>query len=88
MMEPVTVIVGLTILILILLVIGAPIKPIQFVGNIAVKLIIGALMLFFVNAIGTFVNFHIPINGVTAAVSGFLGVPGVVLLIAIKQFIL
>lgn len=87
-MESIIIIGGLTLLIFILLIIGAPIKPIRFIGNIAVKLIIGALMLFFVNAFGTLINFHIPINGVTASISGFLGVPGVILLIAIKQFIL
>ncbi len=78
----------LAALILILLVVGAPIKPIRFIGNLTVKFIIGALMLFFVNAFGTFINFHIPINGITAFVSGILGIPGVILLIAVKQFIL
>ncbi|MCM3763213.1 pro-sigmaK processing inhibitor BofA family protein [Alkalihalobacillus oceani] len=75
-------------LILILLVVGAPMKPLRFVGNVFVKFIIGALMLFFVNAFGSFFDFHIPINGVTAAVSGILGLPGVVLLIVVKQFII
>lgn len=75
-------------LIIVLLVVGAPIKPVRFIGNLAVKFIIGALMLFFVNAIGTFFNFHIPINGITATISGVLGVPGVVLLIMIKQFVI
>ncbi|NEU32678.1 pro-sigmaK processing inhibitor BofA [bacterium LRH843] len=87
-MDPVILISALVGLIIVLLVVGAPMKPVRFAGNIAVKFIIGALMLFFVNAIGTFIDIHIPINGATAAVSGILGVPGVILLILVKQFII
>ncbi|TWI52857.1 pro-sigmaK processing inhibitor BofA family protein [Halalkalibacter nanhaiisediminis] len=86
-MDPLILISILGGLVLILLVVGAPMKPVRFIGNIAVKFIVGALMLFFVNAFGTLIDFHIPINGVTAAVSGILGIPGVVLLVLVKQFI-
>ncbi|MCL7749887.1 pro-sigmaK processing inhibitor BofA family protein [Halalkalibacter alkaliphilus] len=87
-MDPIILIALLAGLVVILLVVGAPMKPVRFLGNIAVKVVIGALMLFFVNTFGSFIDFYIPINGVTAAVSGLLGVPGVVLLIVIKQFII
>ncbi|GAE28671.1 inhibitor of pro-sigmaK processing BofA [Halalkalibacter wakoensis JCM 9140] len=87
-MDPIILISVLAALVIILLVVGAPMKPVRFLGNIAVKFVIGALMLFFVNTFGSFIDFHIPINGVTTAVSGLLGVPGVVLLIVIKQFII
>jgi inhibitor of the pro-sigma K processing machinery len=86
--DPVLIISILTGIVLLLLVVGAPIKPVRFLGNIAVKFVIGALMLFFVNAFGSFIDFYIPINPATAAVSGILGVPGVVLLILVKQFII
>jgi inhibitor of the pro-sigma K processing machinery len=86
--DPILVLTILGGLILMLLVVGAPIKPIRVIGNLAVKLVVGALLLFFVNAFGSFINFYIPINGVTAMVSGLLGVPGVALLILIKEFIL
>ncbi len=85
-MDPIVLLSILTGLIFILLIVGAPMKPIRFIGNMAIKFIVGALMLFFINAFGTLIDFHIPINGVTAAVSGILGVPGVVLLIVVKQF--
>ena len=87
-MDPFIMVALLGGLVLILLIVGAPIKPFRFIGNIAVKLIIGALMLFFVNVFGSFIGLHIPINGVTTVVSGLLGVPGVVLLIMVKQFLL
>ena len=75
-------------LILLLLVVGAPIKPLRFIGQGAVKLMIGALFLFFINAFGSLIDYHIPINIFTASISGFLGIPGVVLLVAIEYFIL
>jgi len=58
------------------------------IGQGAMKLIIGALLLFFLNAFGSFVGYHIPINLVTTSVSGFLGIPGIALLIAVEQLIL
>ncbi|WP_100408270.1 pro-sigmaK processing inhibitor BofA family protein [Bacillus solitudinis] len=87
-MDPIIIITVLGALILVLLIVGAPLKPLRFLGNLAVKFVVGALLLFFVNAFGTFFNFYIPINGVTAAVSGILGIPGLALLILVKQFIL
>jgi len=87
-MDNILIIALLSGLIFLLLVVGAPIKPIRFIGQGAVKLMIGALFLFFLNAFGSLIDYHIPINLVTASVSGFLGLPGVVLLIAIEQFIL
>jgi inhibitor of the pro-sigma K processing machinery len=75
-------------LIFLLLLIGAPIKPLQWIGQGVIKLMIGALLLFFLNAFGTLVNLHIPINLATASVSGFLGIPGLAALAAIEYFIL
>jgi inhibitor of the pro-sigma K processing machinery len=53
-----------------------------------VKIVIGALFLFFVNVFGVPLDIHIPINIITAAISGILGLPGIGALIAIKFFIL
>lgn len=75
-------------LIFLLLVMGAPIKPLRFLGQSIIKVMIGALFLFFLNSVGTYVNIHIPINLVTATVSGFLGLPGLAALLAIDYFIL
>ncbi|WP_096202857.1 pro-sigmaK processing inhibitor BofA family protein [Bacillus sp. FJAT-45350] len=87
-MDPVIIVSLLGGLIFLLLIVGAPIKPLRFLGQGAIKLMIGALFLFFLNAFGSVLDYHIPINLVTAGISGFLGVPGVVLLIAIEQFVL
>jgi len=87
-MQPVYVIAMIGGLIVLLLLIGAPLKPIRWVGGAMVKLLIGALFLFFLNLFGTSINLHIPINLITTSVSGFLGIPGLCALIAIKYMFL
>ena len=62
--------------------------PVRVVGQLFVKVMIGALLLFFLNAFGTTIDLHIPINLVTSAVSGLLGLPGIAALIIIDMFII
>ncbi|MCA1032977.1 pro-sigmaK processing inhibitor BofA family protein [Bacillus timonensis] len=87
-MEPIVVISVLAGLILLLLLVGAPLKPIRFIGQGLVKIMIGALLLFFLNAFGQTFGLHVPINLVTSAVSGFLGLPGLGALVVIQLMIL
>lgn len=87
-MEPIVIISILGGLILILLFSGAPFKPARFVGQAVVKILIGALLLFFLNTAGNSFGIHVPINFATSAVSGFLGIPGLVALAAIQKFII
>jgi inhibitor of the pro-sigma K processing machinery len=87
-MDPVIVVSILAGLALIILFIGAPIKPLRFIGQGMVKILIGALFLFFLNAFGSSLGLNVPINLVTASVSGFLGIPGVLALVAIETWII
>lgn len=87
-MDPIIVVTLLGGVIFLLLMLGAPIKPLRFVGQGLIKLIIGALFLFFLNAFGSMFDYQIPINLFTASVSGLLGIPGLIVLIAIEYFIL
>lgn len=87
-MDPILVFSVLGGIILILLFVGAPIRPLQWVGRLSIKVIIGALLLFFVNAFGTSIDLHIPINFITSSVTGILGIPGLTALIIIKMFII
>ena len=75
-------------MILLLLIIGAPLKPIRLLGQGITKLIIGAVFLFFLNTVGNQVGIHVPINLVTSAVAGLLGVPGVAALAAIDYWVI
>lgn len=87
-MDSVWIIAGVIILIVLLLFTGASLKPIKYVGNGVVKILIGALFLFFLNAVGGQFGIHVPINFITSALSGFLGIPGVVALAAIDLWVL
>ncbi len=58
--------------------------PVKFILKLIYNGLIGGAMLWAVNYIGAYFSFAIAINPITALVAGFLGVPGVVLLIAMK----
>ncbi|WP_163969240.1 pro-sigmaK processing inhibitor BofA family protein [Oceanobacillus halotolerans] len=75
-------------LIVLLLFVGAPVKPMKFIAQGTVKLGIGILFLFFFNVFGGAIGLHIPINLFTAVISGFLGLFGVASLAAIHMFII
>ncbi|WP_078593279.1 pro-sigmaK processing inhibitor BofA family protein [Evansella clarkii] len=80
-MEPVVVLSLLGALIFLLLILGAPMKPMYFLGQGAIRLLIGALLLFFLNTFGVMFDYSLPINMFTAIVTGFLGIPGLAVLI-------
>lgn len=75
-------------IIIFMLLVGSPYKPLKLLGNGIIRIMIGALLLFFLNTFGTVIGIHIPINFATAAVSGFLGIPGLAALVAIDYFIM
>jgi inhibitor of the pro-sigma K processing machinery len=87
-MEPTIILSVLGGIIVVLLLVGAPVRPIRWIGHGLIKIMIGALLLFFLNAFGTTINLHVPINLMTSSVSGFLGIPGLLALIVIQRFII
>ncbi|MEH6948313.1 pro-sigmaK processing inhibitor BofA family protein [Bacillus sp. JJ634] len=87
-MEPVVFVAIIAGLILLLLIVGAPLKPIRYAGQVVIKLVIGAVFLFFLNTLGNQVGIHVPINFVTSAIAGVLGIPGVAALAAIDYWVI
>lgn len=81
----IAVIVGLVLL---LLFIGAPVKPMRYIGQGVIKLLIGAILLFFLNTLGNQYGIHVPINFITTMISGFLGIPGLAALVAIQIWVI
>lgn len=81
----ISILVGLIVLVLF---VGAPIKPMRFVGQGVVKLAIGVLFLFFLNVFGGAIGLHVPINLFTTAIAGFLGFFGLASLAAIQIFLI
>ncbi|SDD61606.1 pro-sigmaK processing inhibitor BofA family protein [Sporomusa acidovorans] len=61
--------------------------PIRLVFKLIYNGLVGGVMLWAVNFVGTYFGFTIGINPITALVAGFLGLPGVILLILFKIFI-
>lgn len=61
--------------------------PIRLVFKLIYNGLVGGVMLWAVNFVGAYFSFTIGINPITALVAGFLGLPGVVLLILFKIFI-
>jgi len=61
---------------------------IRWIGYGLVNLLAGAVLLYVINAVGVFGSLTIPINLVTVAVVGILGIPGILLLAALKWILL
>lgn len=87
-MNETVVIVSIISLIVIILLIGIPIRFTRWIGEGIVRLVIGALFIFLINVVGNVSGIHLPINLFTVMVTGFLGIPGVVALIFIQQYII
>lgn len=87
-MEPSLVIGIIGGIIVLLLLFGTPLKLFRFFGQSIIKILIGALLLFFLNAFGSNFGIHVPINLITATVSGFLGIPGVCALTVIQLWVI
>ena len=86
--SPVIVISAIAVLILLLLLVGLPGKAAKWFGLSFMKLVIGALFLFFLNAAGHRFGIFVPINLATSAISGLLGIPGVAALAMIQYWII
>ncbi len=87
-LEPIIIISILGGLIVLFLFVGTPIKPVRFIGQGVIKLLIGALFLFFLNVFGNQFGIHVPINLITASVSGLLGIPGLFALVAVQTWVI
>lgn len=58
--------------------------PLRVIFNLIVNAVIGGGVLLLVNFVGSFWNFSVGVNPITALLVGLLGVPGVLLLIALR----
>jgi inhibitor of the pro-sigma K processing machinery len=58
--------------------------PLRLAIRLLINGVIGGLLLWLVNLLGMFVGVYLPINPITALVAGFLGIPGVILLLVLR----
>lgn len=61
--------------------------PLKALFKLIVNSVLGGLLIFIINLIGSAWGFHIGLNVVTAVLVGILGIPGAILLIILKLFI-
>ncbi len=59
-------------------------KPIKLLWKIILNSVIGLVLLMVVNYLGAYFAFNLPINIITVLIAGFLGIPGILLLVAFQ----
>lgn len=59
-------------------------KPIQLLWKLVLNSVVGLLLLMIFNYVAGYFLFFIPINIITVLIAGFLGIPGVLLLLAFQ----
>ena len=62
--------------------------PLRHILKLLLNSVLGGFLIYIVNVVGDSFGFHIGLNWATAIFSGLLGVPGVVVLVLVKAFIL
>jgi len=71
--------IGLVLLIIVLKILKWPFK-------ILINGIVGLILLYLANILGSYLGFTIATNAVTALIAGFLGIPGIILLVVFQLF--
>lgn len=61
--------------------------PIKLIVRLVINGIIGAVALIVFNLFGAYLGVTIGVNPITALIAGFLGIPGVLLMIFVKLFL-
>ena len=72
--------VGLALLFLIIKLLKWPLK-------ILINGILGIILLYIANIVGSYIGFVLPVNAISALIAGFLGIPGIIFLVLFQFFI-
>lgn len=84
-METINIVIAAAVLLVVLFFIGQVlVKPVKLLWKLLLNSLIGLLLLLAVNYLGAYYAFSLPINIITVLIAGFLGIPGVFLLICFK----
>jgi len=63
------------------------IVPLHMILKLIYNGIVGGIVLIALNFVGGYVGLHIAVNPITALLVGFLGIPGIILLLIIKYIL-
>ncbi|HHV39585.1 MAG TPA: pro-sigmaK processing inhibitor BofA [Tepidimicrobium sp.] len=61
--------------------------PIKLIIRLIVNGIVGGIVLLLFNLIGGFIGLSLTINPLTAVITGFLGIPGIILLLIMQRIL-
>ncbi len=87
-MESLNIIIAALFLVIVIYIITqVAIKPIKLLWKLLLNSAIGLALLLLTNYFGAFIDVNIPINILTVLIAGFLGIPGVVLLICFSLLV-
>jgi len=84
-METINIVIAAVVLLVVLFIIGQIlVKPVKLLWKLILNSLIGLILLMAVNYLGAYYDFSLPVNIITILVAGFLGIPGVFLLICFQ----
>jgi inhibitor of the pro-sigma K processing machinery len=61
--------------------------PLRIVGRLLWNALLGGALLYLINLVGGRIGLQLPLNPVSALVAGFLGIPGVILLLVLQYLL-
>lgn len=81
------IIAALFMLVIVYLIAQVFMKPIKLLWKLVLNSVIGLVLLIIGNFIGAYFSILIPINIITILIAGFLGIPGLILLICFQLLV-
>ena len=78
---------GILVLVILYFVFKVIMKPIQLLWKLVLNSAVGLVLLMIFNYAASYFSCFIPINIITVLIAGFLGIPGVLLLLAFQLLI-
>ena len=63
------------------------IKLLKWPLKILINGILGIILLYIANIVGSYIGFVLPVNAISALIAGFLGIPGIIFLVLFQFFI-
>jgi len=88
-MEVLNVIIAALFLLVILYIVAQVfIKPVKLLWKLLLNSAVGLILLLIVNYLASYFDFSLPINIISVLIAGFLGIPGVILLICLQLLLM
>jgi inhibitor of the pro-sigma K processing machinery len=75
---------SLFLLIIVFIIAQLIMKPLKLIWKLVINSVIGLALLVLTNYVGAYFDFSLPLNVLTVLIAGFLGIPGILLLICFQ----